>query len=259
MTLLFMLCFTTTFAQNTWKEAVVSRRLTTQFPDGASSTTIDTLLVQKGFILEPVKLNYSNSESNLSTGDSKISSKIISAGKRLKWYYLTNFQEMIGMAFDIESTPSSKTIEPYEFSPPSKLKRGQNFVLEPYLTNGVDITDYSKDKDTIIDGQKCFLIKGKNVTSTNHKGKKMEVPINFRLGINPTLKSHALPFISEKIVEHFGGGAIVFLDGTTKNGIRGTVHYTYADFTPVDKKLFDYYKAMYDSNILLLDRFKKRK
>ncbi len=251
-----MLCVIASKAQYVPKDAVVVMNLESRYPDGSSRNKIDSLLVRNGFILEPIKIHYSNDETILSTNGEEISSRNISSGERLKWYCFTNYRVMIGMAFDIEKTPYS--IEPYEVSPPDKFKKGISFVLEPFLPNDISIIDYSKDKDTIINGQKCFLIKRNKVSQPIYKGQKMEKVVSFQLAINPALKFYAFPFISEKIVQHFGGGAIVYLDGVSERGAKSTIHYSYTDFTPVEKKLFDQYQALYGANLALLDQFKKK-
>ncbi len=163
---------------------------------------------------------------------------------------------MIGMSFDIEEKIPAKSVEAYRL--PGGHKLGIGFTDEPYVNNGFSITDYSKDKDTVINGAKCFLIKSNKIVPSVVNGKVVDKILLFRLAINPALKSYNFSFISNKIIEHFGGGAIVYVDGVNESGPRINVHYTYADFTPVEQKLFDHYKALYDSNITLLDKFKKK-
>jgi hypothetical protein len=223
-----------------------------RFPNSPAFSKADTFLVRSNFILEPIKIMYSNDEIDLSTRVSRE----ISAGKRLQGYNLTNYREMIGMSFDMEKKPSAKTIETYTISSGSKL--GMHFVNEPYLSNGLSVSDLTKDKDTVINGTQCFMIKNnKVVTSKGNRGGTEKI-LQIRMAINPSLKSYDFPFISEKIVREFGGGAIVYVFFLTENGSITTVHYNYSPFTPVETSLFDHYQLIYNSNLALLDKFKKK-
>lgn len=258
LTLLIILSCIGSKGQNARKEAIVITRSETRMPDGFQRRSVDTLFARNNFILEPIFEFYSNDETTLSTNSSRVSPRSISSGKRLKWYCLTDLTNMMGMEFDIERNPTSKTIEPYEFGE-HKMKKGMNFAMEPYLSDGLTLSDYSKDKDTLINGQKCFFVVRNRVFQKVSRGRKLPKVIQFRMAINPALKSYEFPFIGEKIVDHFGGGAIVYLDGKTETGITFKGYNTYVRFTAREEKLFDHYQALYDANAALLDRFKKKK
>jgi len=244
--LLCMFGFFVVHAQNVSRGAIVTHKIGFRNSDGSTSVSLDTFYVRNGYILEPIKQIYSSDETNLTTGESRTTG----SGSRLKWYTFTNFQEKNGMMFDIEKSSSSPIIEPYRLRM-GERKMGQMFFPEPFLYYGVRVTDYSKVRDTIINGQKCFLLKRDKAVSISQNGKVVANVVNFRLAINPSLKSYNFPFISEKIVQHFGGGAVVYVEGGDESGIRSTVEYTYTEFTPTETKLFDYYQALYNSNIAL--------
>ena len=188
LTFLIILICIGSKGQNAKKESIVITKSESRMPDGSLRRSVDTLFVRNNFILEPIFEFHSNDESTVSTNNSRISSRNISSGKRLKWYCFTDLPNMIGMAFDIETTPTSKTIEPYEFGE-EKMKKGNNFVMEPYLSDGLIISDYSKDKDTIINGQKCALIRRNKIYQKTFRGRKLAKVIQFRMAINPALKT----------------------------------------------------------------------
>lgn len=239
-------------AQNNPNETIVIMQFEAIQPNKSVFSKKDTFLVRNDFILEPIKVNYATGETDFGTGVSRE----ISVGKRLKCYNLTNYREMIGMSFDIEKKISVKTIETYRVSDGSKL--GIRFITEPYLNNGFSVSDFIKDKDTIINGTKYFLIKNNRVASSRVRGSMGDKISQVRILINPSLKSYAFPFISENIVQEFGGGAIMYIAFVTDRGFETTVRYTYSPFTPVETSLFDHWQAVYDANVTLLDRIKKK-
>ncbi|TKC06944.1 hypothetical protein [Pedobacter frigoris] len=256
--ILFLFCVITSKAQVVPNQAIVAiKNEMIDAKRGFAKTLIDTILVRNNFTLEPVKVFYSSDEIILSTTSTKSSRREISSGSRLRWYCFTNLQEMVGMTFDINEKPSAKTIQPYQFNQETP-KKGHTFINEPFLTKDLSLTDYVKEKDTVINGQKCIMIKRTKVIQNVYKGIKMEKIVQFRLAINPKLTSYAFPFVSEKITQHFGGGAIVYIDGITDSGVRGTIRYSYSEFSPADTKLFNHYQQLYESNITLLDKFKKK-
>lgn len=252
-----LLCYGLTGnAQVATKQAKVKIETEMHSKNGFSRKKTDTFLVRGKYLLEPIYEFYSNEETVLSTSNNKLSHKNTSAGSKLKWYCFTNFLEAIGIAFEVEEVSSSKKIEPYKYNQETS-KKGINFVSEPYLTHGLVPADYVKEKDTLINGENCLLLKRTKVIENVFRGTKLGKIVQFRLAINPKLTFYAFPFVSEKIVQHFGGGAIVYIDGITENGIKSKTHYTYTEFTPKDMKLFDHYQELYNSNIQLVDKFKK--
>ena len=257
LTVLFLLSIIESKAQIVPKQAIVTTKVEMRTKLGLTRTLIDTFLVRNNFILEPIKKYYSTDETTLSTTDTKSSRKEISSGSKLSGYCFTNLQEMMGMAFNTETTPSAKTILPYKFSPDNP-KKGTTFTNEPFLARDLTPNDYVKEKDTIINGQQCFFIKRTKVIQNVYKGMKLDKIVQFRLAINPKLPFYAFPYVSEKITKHFGGGAIVYMDGITQRGYRSIMHYSYSEFTNADDKLFDHYQELYNSNITLLDKFKSK-
>ena len=81
--------------------------------------------------------------------------------------------------------------------------------------------------------------------------------LQVRITIDPSLKSYDFPFISEKIVRQFGGGAIVYISYNTESGYNTAMRYTYSPFTPAETSLFNHYQAIYNSNLALLDKFNR--
>ena len=156
---LCMLGFFVGHAQDVSRGATVIQKMAIRNSDGSTFVSLDTFYVRNGYILEPIKQFYSNDETNLTTGESRTTS----SGSRLKWYTFTNFPEKNGLMFDIERS-SSPIIEPYRLRV-GERKLGHMFLQEPFLDHGVVVNDYSKDKDTIINGQKCFLLKRDKVVS----------------------------------------------------------------------------------------------
>ena len=251
LTLACIFCFLVSKAQSDTREAIVTMQMEAGHPDRPVFNKVDTFLVRNDFILESIRTLYSNSETDLGTGVTRE----LSAGKRLQYYNLTNYREMIGMSFDLEKKVTAKSIRTYKAS---DNKLGIRFFNEPYLSNGLSISDLTKDKDTIINGTKCFLIKNNRVvTAVGNKGATEKI-LQVRIAINPSLKSYDFPFISEKIVQQFGGGAIVYVAFLAENGSKTTVRYNYSPFTPVEKSLFDHYQMIYNTNLTLLDNFKKK-
>lgn len=245
-----MFCFLVSKAQSDTKETIVIMQMEATHPDKPVFNKIDTFLVRNDFILEPIMIVYSNSETNLGTHVARE----LSAGKRLQYYNLTNYREMIGMSFDLEKKATAKTIQTYKVSNDNKL--GIRFFNEPFLMNGLSVLDLTKD--TIINGTKCFLLKNNKIVNAMGNRGAAEKILQVQIAINPSLKSYDFPFISEKIVQQFGGGAIVYVAFLAENGSKTTVRYNYSPFTPVETSLFDHYQAIYDSNLALLDKFKKK-
>ncbi|MEJ2884416.1 hypothetical protein [Pedobacter sp. GR22-6] len=258
LTCLFMHCFVAGKTQQLSKGVTVIMKMQLRYSGMAPIKLENKFYVKDGFILEPVELHYSSDEIKLSTNSGVISRKELASGIRLKWYCFTNLQEMMGMSFDLDSMPSPNAIVPYQYSREKAKPRGNTFVPEPYLSEGLSVSDYSKGKDTVINGQKCFFITRNKTVEFIHKGKKMPKVVKFCMAINPAFKSYALPFVSEKIVEHFGGGAIVYVDGATEDGSTSTLEYVYSDFTSAETKLFEQYKDLYNSNKTLLAPLKKK-
>jgi len=217
---------------------------------GLTRILTDTLLLRNNYILEQIKEYYSTDETTLSTSSTKSSHREISSGSRLQSYCFSNLEEMIGMDFDAEKTSAAKAIQSYQFSLENP-KKGITFVNEPFLAGNLTTADYVKEKDTIISGEKCFLVKRTKVVPIIYKGRESGKIVQFRLAINPKLTSYAFPFVSEKIVQHFGGGAIVYMEGRSDGGYQSATHYSYADFKPADKILFNRYQDLYESNITL--------
>ncbi|WP_285011091.1 hypothetical protein [Pedobacter faecalis] len=223
---------------------------------GQRMVRTDSLLVSNNYILEPIKLYTSNSETRLDPRTGATTHREISSGSRVKWYCFTDLKAMVGLLFDVDQAPSSKTIEPYQVHV-DKPKRGTGFIIEPYLQQDVKPTDYVKEKDTVINGQQCFLVKRTKVVQHEYKGRKLDKVVKFRIAINPNLPFYALPFVSEKIPQHFGGGAVVYIEGEMESGVTSTLHYAYSDFTDADQKLYAYYQGLYQTNIELLDGLKE--
>lgn len=94
----FLFSFLVCQAQDDTKGAIVTMQFDGIQPNGQIFSKADTFLVRSDFILEPIKVNYSTSETDFGTGITRETS----AGKRLQWYNITNYREMIGMSFDIE-------------------------------------------------------------------------------------------------------------------------------------------------------------
>ncbi len=239
-------------AQNPVNESLVVIKIEAIQPNRGPFIKTDSFLVRKDFILETIKINYFAEETNLGTGVSK---QLVS-GKRLQAYNLTNYQEMIGMSFDIEKKPSAKTIEIYRVGDGNK--KGVRFFTEPYLSNGMNLSDLVKDKDTTINGTKYILLKNNRAIDSPVKGNRGDRISQVRVLIDPTLKSYSYPFISEKIVNEFGGGAIMYVALITEAGLKTTVHYTYSPFRPSDTDLFNKYQELYNQNIALLDKLRKK-
>lgn len=164
---------------------------------------------------------------------------------------------MLGMRFDIDKKPSAKTIETYRVS--DGTKKGARFFVEPFLLSGLTPTDLVKYKDTIVNGTKCILLKNTRPIESAVKAYKRDKLVAVKILINPALKSLTYPFISEKIAKQFGGGAIMYVDLITEAGFRTTIQYTYSPFKPTDTKLFDNYQELFNQNIALLDKLKKKK
>lgn len=250
LTLIGIFCFFVSKSQQDAKETVVTMQLEARLLNRPVFNKTDTFLVRTNFVLEPIKTVYLNEETNLSTGVSKR----IASGKRLQSYNLTNYREMIGMSFDIDKKPSAKTIETYNVS--TGNKPGIRFINEPYLSNGFTVSDFTKDKDTVIDGKKYLLIKNNKVITTKANNGASEKILEVRIAINPSFKSYDFPFISEKIVQQFGGGAIVYIAYITESCYNTTVRYNYSPFTPAETSLFDRYQAIYNANLALFDKLK---
>lgn len=257
LTILFLLCVITSKAQVLPEQAVIIIKREMSPKRGLTRTLTDTVLVRNNYILEQIKEYYSTDETTLSTSSTESFTREISSGTKLKSYCFSNLKEMIGMNFDAEKIPSAKAIQPYQFSLENP-KKGITFINEPFLAGNLTTADYVKEKDTIISGEKCFLVKRTKVIPIIYKGREYGKIVQFRLAINPKLTSYAFPFVSEKIVQHFGGGAIVYMEGRTDRGYKSATHYSYSDFKPADKILFNRYQELYESNIALLDKFKKK-
>lgn len=253
LTLVCICCFLVSKAQSDIKETIVTMQMEARHPHRPFFNKVDTFFVRNDFILEPIRIIYSNGETNLGTNVTRNHS----AGKRLQYYNLTNYREMVGMSFDLEKKATAKTIETYKVSNDSKL--GIRFFNEPFLMNGLSVTDLTKDKDTIINGTKCFLVKNSKVVTAMVNKRAAEKILQVQIAINPSLRSYDFPFISEKIVKEFGGGAIVYVVFLAENGSTTTVRYNYSPFTAVETSLFDHYQMMYNLNLPLLDKFKKKK
>lgn len=252
LTLAYMFCFLVSKSQSNTKEAIVTMHIEASLSNMPALNKIDTFLVRNDFILEPIRIRYDNDETDLATHIRRR----LSSGKKLQYYNLTNYREMIGMSFNIEKKPSAKTIETYKVSNENKL--GIHFVNEPYISNRLSVSDLTKDKDTIINGMKCFLVKNSKAVTGNGNKRGTEKILQVQIAINPALKSYDFSIISEKIVKEFGGGAIVYVDFLGEHGNKTTVHYNYSPFTPIETSLFDNYQMIYNSNLALLDKFKKK-
>lgn len=229
-------------------EAVVFSKLEVQMPGSSPMSRLDTFYVRNEYILEPLKENYSKSLTDLKTGVETITD----SKTYLKWHSLCNFQEKNGLRFTVDKQSPSPKIEPYGFANNEK-KIGTSFISEPFLVNGISVNDYSKDKDTIINGQQCFVVKRNKVVPIIYKGKVIDKFVDFRIAINPSMKFYKFPFISEKIIDHFGGGGIMYVEGRTESGMLNKIVYLYRDFTPAETKLFDHYQALYNTNKDLFD------
>ncbi len=247
-----MLSFLVSNAQKDAKDVCVAIKSEVKKPDGSLFVKLDTFFVRNDFVLEPIKINYYHDEINLATKEVKNAT----SSQILKRYNVTNIREMIGMSFDIEKPVSAKTIEVYRAF--GEGKSGVGIINEPYLANGFTVADYSKEKDTLINGAKCFLLKNNKVVSSTGNGTGAEKILQFQLAIDPALKSCAFNFISEKIVQQFGGGAIVYADFTAQDGSGLTIRYSYGELTPSQQGLLDHYRALYNANITLLDKFKNK-
>lgn len=248
LSLLFILkAFGSTFYVGVPQEAVIKKKMELKNPDGSTHENTDTFYVRKEFILEPIKIIYQHSQTDLKTGIVKEDRPVA----QLKWYSFSNFNNMNGMRFSVENTSVTPKIEPYKFDV-NKRKLGTTFTSEPFLDFGVSVEDYAKGKDTLFKGEKCFWVKRNKVVSISKDGKLLDRIVKFAMVINPSLQSLNFPFISKQIVDRFGGGAIVYVESEGESGFKATLTYDYSDFTPQDKTLFDHYQKMYEDNIKLL-------
>ena len=250
---MYIFCFSIAKAQNTPKEAIVTMQIEALQLNREVVNKTDTFFVRSGFVLEPIKVNYAAAETDLGTGVSRTTA----AEKRLQSYNLIDYQEMIGMSFDTDTKPTAKTIETYRVADASK--RGIRFINEPYLINGLNVSDLIKDKDTIVNGAKCLLLKNNKVITSQVKGSRGDKILQVKILINPALKSYSYPFISEKIVEEFGGGAILGVAFLTGSGLKTIVRYTYSPFSSAETGLFNKYQDLYHQHIALLDKLKQKK
>ena len=144
-------CFSIAKAQNAPKEAIVTMQIEALQHNREVVNKTDTFFVRPGFVLEPIKVNYVAAETDLGTGVSRTTA----AEKRLQSYNLIDYQEMIGMSFDTDTKPTTKTIETYRVADASK--RGIRFINEPYLINGLNVSDLIKDKTPLSMGLNVYF------------------------------------------------------------------------------------------------------
>ncbi|MGF7080507.1 hypothetical protein [Mucilaginibacter sp. UYCu711] len=231
------------------KEAIIVYKITFS-KAGYKMTIADTLFVRNFFVLEPIRVDFENSETSKSTGITKITS----SGRKLQWYYFTDLSKMMGMGFNVETQLTRENIKTFTTS--SKTL-GYGLSAEPFFSNnGYLIDDYIKGKDTIYNGQKCFIIKANRKISFMANSSKEELLLT-RMIINPGMRDQNYPFISNVITQHFGG-AIMFVESSYQSGMNYTLELAYKPaLTPAYRKLFDKYQSLYFANTALLDQLKK--
>ena len=80
LALIFVFSFLVSQAQDDTKGAIVTMQFDGIQPNGQIFSKADTFLLRSDFILEPIKVNYSTSETDFGTGITRETS----AGKRLQ-------------------------------------------------------------------------------------------------------------------------------------------------------------------------------
>lgn len=229
-------------------EGIIEYKLTISKEEYKTIFT-DTLLIRNSFVLEPLKVDSTIYETNQSKG----TTKLISSNRKLQWYYLMDVSKMTGMGFNTEKRPASENIK--VFKSESKLL-GYMLTSEPFLVKyGFKINDYSKGKDTVYNGKKCFFITANGNISVQNNSAEDKL-LSTRMVIDPGIKGQNYPFISEVIALHFGG-AIVFVESHFQSGLNVSMQYRYkTELTSVYRAIFDKYQSLYFSNIKLLDQLK---
>ena len=212
-------------------------------------TQLDTLFIRNSLVLEAIKEEFENSETNITTGVSKTTS----TGRKIGWYCITDVSKMIGMSFNVKKAPTRNNIKTYT----GKSKSfGYGMTEEPFLAkDGYRIADFHKLKDTVFNGQKCFVVLADRKATVNNNGMIDELLFT-RIVINPSLKEYHYPFISDALAKHFGG-AIMLIQSKYKSGVDLSMKLSYEKNIPSKYiSIFDKYQAYYFSNISLLDRLK---
>lgn len=215
---------------------------------GQKMTTKDTILVRGSFVLEPIKTHKSHGHTNLSTGITSNSEK-----DELDWYYLTDIDNKVGMQFNAKEVPTRNHIESY------KLKNkiyGYGLSPEPFFTEkGYTIEDFIREKDTVINGQNCFIVKTNRIVPVINNGTKDKL-LFIKMVINPSITGQNYSFISDKVAKQFGG-AIVIVESKYGSGASGSLKLNYLiKLTAHHKAIFDKYEALYNANITLVKRKK---
>ena len=214
---------------------------------GIRIVTADSLFVRNSFVLEPIKIEFTETRDDVQKQTPSIPKK------QLRWYYLTDLSELVGMGFDLKQDNPTKKISTFNM----KSKRlGYNFSPEPFLfENGYNLGDYKKAQDTTVNGQACFvIIANKTIRITSND--QDDYLLYTKMIINPRIKDQNYSFISNAISEHFGG-AIISVESRFKSGLSFNTKYHYKPQLSSEKKiLFDKYQSIYLSNLDLLKKYK---
>lgn len=207
----------------------------------------DTILVRGSFVLEPIKIHETQDEISISSGKTEN----ISKKHKLESYYFTDLDKRLGMIFKVNDEPNNKNIKTYTIE---NKNAGYGLNPEPFFfEKGYTIEDFSKVKDTVLNGRNCFIIMTNKIIST--KINSVEDKLLFiKMVIDPSVVDQNYSFISSIIVKHFGG-AIIRVESKYGSGLSTSLKFNYlSKFSPAYKLLFDKYEAVFKTKIALVDR-----
>ncbi|NLR78550.1 hypothetical protein [Chitinophaga eiseniae] len=234
-------------------EIVISYKITITF-QGQKLVMGDTIYSRGDFMLEP--LHTIKTEDAIvidSTGKTIRSSSKSTVEVNPSAYYLTSISKKAGMAFDSSVAP--KVTRSYTND---NKQLGYGFSDEPFLTSSKGLLDnLEKEKDTIINGQRCtiFLCVKDIATTANNKP---DVSKKTKIIINNEQQEFCYSFISKKICNQFGG-SIVYMESSFASGLHAIMQFSYKKgFTPREKVSMDKYVSLYNANLHLLDTLKTR-
>ncbi|MEJ7557109.1 MAG: hypothetical protein WKF66_02305 [Pedobacter sp.] len=227
------------------KEAMIFYTTTVTF-SGNQMVWSDSLFVRNSLVLELIKTDFVHDYTNLQTGKTNSTSE-----KRLDWYYITDVSRGVGMGFNVKKEPIEKNIK--TFTAKSK-DLGYGMIAEPFLPkDGYSVKDFAKVRDTLINGQKCFVILANRKVPVTYNG-IMDELLFTKMVINPKIIGQNYPFISELLTKSFGG-AIVFAQSQYKSGVKFSMKLDYKqELTAAYSVIFDKYWGLYLSNIVLVDK-----
>ena len=219
--------------------------------NGNINERTDTMFTRRSFVLEPIKTYYFKAETNRSTGVTTEQP----IRRILQRYNLTDISKMTAMTFNVDTLGPGEEIKALKVE--AKTPRiGYPLGLEPFLNNGIRLEDLSRSQDTVINGKKCILLKTTKEIKLSTPGQEDSV-VSLMIAVDPSLKDYSFPFISEKIPNSVGGGAVTLIKSTLKSGLVYYMSFTYRKSTPAEKQVFNKYEALYLSNSAMLDELKK--